>query len=194
VPPRAALALIAVLAVAAVAVAGCGGSSASQTTATIGGQTVTVPSDTHGVYGELEAILGQLPYEAWYAKCVVDQVKKALSPDEAEALAELPEGERDEKALAITSQAGPACEAQHHHLTVVDPNASSKELDLLRAGYVTSMKAVAESNGATPDQAACVERGFEELPEKEMIAIGNGSKTVREGILLSVFKPCSTKK
>ena len=192
-PLRAALSLIAVLAVAAVALAGCGGSSDDETAATFGDQTVTVPSDAHGVYGELEAILAQLPYEAWYTKCVVEQVKKVLSPEEAEALAELPESERDEKAVAITSQAGPACEAQHH-LPVVDPNASGKELDLLRAGYVTSMKAVAESNGASPDQAACVEHGFEELPEKELIAIGNGSKTVREGILLSVFKPCSTQK
>ena len=116
---------------------------------------------------------------------MIEQVKKALSPAEAEALAELPESERDEKAMAITSQAGPTCEARHH-LRVVDPNASSKELDLLRAGYVTSMKSVAESDGATPDQATCVEKGFEELPENELIAIGNGSKTVREGILRSL--------
>jgi hypothetical protein len=190
VPLRATLALIAVL--GAIALAGCGGSS-DQTTATFGDQTVTVPSDVHGLTGELEAFLSQLPYEAWYSKCVIAQVKKVLSPAEAEALAELPESESDEKVAAITSQAGPACEAQHH-LPVVDPNASSKELDLLRAGYVTSMKSVAESNGATAEQAACVEQGFEELPENELIAIGNGSKTVREGILLSVFKPCSAKK
>jgi hypothetical protein len=191
VPLRARLSLISVL--TAVAVAGCGGSSDDPTTATPGDQTFTVPSDVHGVYAETEAILDQLPYEAWYTKCVVEQVKKVLGPEQAEALAELPEAERDEKATAIASQAGPACEAQHH-LPIVDPNASSKELDLLRAGYVTSMKAVAESNGASADQATCVEQGFEELPEKELIAIGNGSKTVREGILLSVFKPCSTKK
>jgi hypothetical protein len=77
---------------------------------------------------------------------------------------------------------------------MIDPNASSKELDLLRAGYVTSMKAVAESNGASPTQTACIERGFEKLPQQELIAIGNGSKTVREGILLSVFKPCASAK
>jgi hypothetical protein len=184
---RAALALIAVL--AAVALAGCGGSSGDQT-ATLGDQVVTVPSDTHGVYGELEAILDQLPYEAWYSKCVVDQVKKVLSPDEADALSELPEAEREEKALQITSQAGPACEAQHH-LPVVDPDASSQELDLLRGGYVSSMKAVAESGGADAAQTACIEKGFEELPDSELIEIGNGSKTAREGILLSVFKPCT---
>ncbi|HEY2053997.1 MAG TPA: hypothetical protein VGH14_08695 [Solirubrobacterales bacterium] len=190
-PLRVALALIAVL--AAVAVAGCGGSSGGDQTATVGDQMITLPSGTHGVYAELEAILGQLPYEAWYTKCVVDQVKKNLSPDEAEALAELPEAEREEKATQITSQAGPACEAQHH-LPVVDPNASSKELDLLRAGYVTSMKALAESHGASPEQIACVEEGFQELPEQELIAVVNGAKTAREGILLSVFKPCSSKK
>jgi hypothetical protein len=184
---RATLALIVVL--AAGVVAGCGGSSDDQTT-TFGDQTITVPGDAHGVYAELEAILDQLPYEGWYTKCVVDQVEKVLSPDEAEALSELPEAEREEKALQITSQAGPACEALHR-LPVVDPNASSKELDLLRGGYVTSMRAVAESHGANADQAACIEKGFEELSEDELILIGNGSKTAREGILLSVFKPCS---
>jgi hypothetical protein len=188
VPLRAALALIAVL--AAVLVAGCGGSSGDQT-ATFGDQTVTVPGDAHGVYAELEAILGQLPYEPWYTKCVVSQVEGALSPDEAEALAELPEAEREEKATQITSQAGPVCEAKHPRLQVINPNATSKELDLLRAGYVTSMKSVAESNGANPDQTACIEKGFEQLPQKELVEIGNGSKTAREGILLSVFKPCS---
>lgn len=186
--PRASLALLALL--AAVLVAGCGGGSDGQTIS-VGDQTITVPDGTQGVYGELEAILDQLPYRPWYTKCVVGQVEKVLSPDEAEELAELPEAEREEKAMQITAQAGPICEAHHHHQPVIDPGASRKELDLLRAGYVSSMKAVAESNGATADQAACIQKGFEELPEKELIGIGNGSETAREGILLSVFKPCS---
>jgi len=181
------MALVGVL--AAALAAGCGGSD--HQTATVGGGTITVPNDTHGLYGELETILDQLPYEAWYAKCVVDQVKKTLSPEEAKSLAQLPEDEREEKAVQVISRAGPACEAKHH-LPVVDPHASSKELDLLRAGYASSMTALAEQNGATDDQIACVEQGFEELPEKELIAVINGAKTVREGILLSVFKPCST--
>lgn len=187
---RVALALIAAL--AAVGVTGCGGSSGGQT-ATIGDQTITVPSDTHGVYGELEAILAQLPYEAWYAKCVVAEVKKSLGPAQAEALAGLPEREREAKAMQITSRAGPACEARHH-LPVVDPGATPKELALLRAGYVTSMTALVEAHGATAHQIACVERGFEMLPDKELVAVVNGAKTVREGILLSVFKPCSKEK
>jgi hypothetical protein len=190
VPLRVALALLAVL--AAVVVAGCGGGSGDQTVS-VGDETITVSGDTHGVYAELTAILDQLPYQPWYAKCVVGQVEKVLSPEEAEELAELPEAEREEKAMQITSAAGPRCEARHH-LPVIDPHASRKELELLRAGYVTSMKSVAESNGATPTQTACIEQGFEELPEKELIAIGNGSKSVREGILLSVFKPCSKEK
>jgi len=184
------LALIAVL--AAAVLAGCGGGS-GDTTARLGKETITVPSDTHGVYAELEAILDQLPYRPWYTKCVVGEVEKVLDPAEAEELAELPEAEREEKAMQITSQAGPACEAKHHG-PVIDANASTKELDLLRAGYVTSMKAVAESNGASPTQTACIESGFEKLPEKELIEIGNGSKAVREGILLSVFKPCASSK
>jgi hypothetical protein len=108
-------------------------------------------------------------------------------------LAELPEEEREEKATEATSAAGPICEAKHH-LPVVDPKASPKELALLRAGYVSSMKAVAISKGASPDQAACVEEGFENLPDEELIAVVNGSKSVREGILLSLFKPCTKAK
>jgi hypothetical protein len=182
---RATLALIVVL---AAALAGCGGSS--DETGSLGGQTVTVPADAHGVYAELEAILGQLPYQSWYAKCVVGQVENVLSPSEAEALSELPESEREQKAMQITSKAGPICEQQHHR-PVIDPNASSRELDLLRAGYVTSMKAVAEANGLDPAQTACVEKGFEELPQNQLIGIGNGAAKAREGILLSVFEPCS---
>jgi hypothetical protein len=184
---RASLSLLVLL--AALVVAGCGGGSGDQT-ATLGDQTITVPSDVHGFYGELEAILDQLPYEAWYAKCVITETKKSISPEEAEVLAELPEEEREEKATEATSAAGPICEAKHR-LPVVDPKASPKELALLRAGYISSMKSVAESKGATPGQAACVEEGFEELPDEELIAVVNGSKTVREGILLSVFKPCT---
>ncbi|HEX4306776.1 MAG TPA: hypothetical protein VHZ54_12105 [Solirubrobacterales bacterium] len=184
--PRPILALIAVLAVCVLA--GCGGSS--DQTASLGKETLTVPSDTHGVYAELQVILDQLPYQSWYTTCVVDQVKKVLSPAEAEALAELPEGEREKKAFQVISTAGPTCEREHHRPTV-DPNASTEELDLLRAGYVTSMTAVAESNGATAGQIACVEKGFEELPDPQVIGIANAPNKVREGILLSVFKPCA---
>jgi hypothetical protein len=186
VPVRASLALIAVLAVAALA--GCGGSS--DQTVSLGDQTITVPGDTHGVYAELEAILDQLPYQRWYTRCVVGQVKEVLSPSEAEDLSRLPESQRERQAMEITSKAGPACERQHHR-PVVDPNATAKELDLLRAGYVTSMTAVAESHGASPTQTACIKEGFENLSPKQVIGIGNGTTKVREGILLSVFKPCS---
>jgi hypothetical protein len=180
--------LLVIVVLAAIVVAGCG--SSGQTVSVGSGQTVTVPDDVHGVYGELEAILEQLPYQHWYTKCVVKQVEGVLSPSEAEALAELPESEREQKAIQITSKAGPACEKATGR-PVIDPNASAKELDLLRAGYVTSMKALAEANGLTATQTACVERGFEELPDPKIIGIGNGTEKSREGILLSVFKPCA---
>jgi hypothetical protein len=189
VPARATLALIAVL--AAALLAGCGDSS--DQAAGTDGQAITVPSGTHGVYAELQAILDQLPYQSWYTRCVVDQVKRKLTPAEAEALGELPEAERDDKAFQVIATAGPTCERRHRR-TVVDPNATSEELDLLRAGYVTSQTAVAESHGATRSQAACVRRGFEHLPDKAVIGIANAPDKVREGILLSVFKPCASSK
>jgi hypothetical protein len=178
--------LIAIL--TACVLAGCGGSS--DQTSSEGDQTITVPSGTHGVYAELQALLDQLPYQSWYTKCVVAQVKKDLTPAEAEALGELPEADRDKKAFQVIATAGPTCEREHDR-PVVDPNASTKELDLLRAGYITSMTAVAESNGATPSQTACVEKGFQELPDHLVVGIANAPNKVREGILLSVFKPCA---
>lgn len=179
---------LAIFALLAVVAAGCGGSA--DETVSLGGQTVTVPADAHGVYAELEAILDQLPYQSWYTRCVIGRVEKTLDPAAAEALSGLPESEREQKAMQITGKAGPACEEQIDR-PVVDPNASSKELGLLRAGYVTSMKSLAEANGLTPAQTACVERGFEAIPDQQIIDIGNGSEKVREGILLSVFKPCA---
>jgi hypothetical protein len=192
VPVRASLLSLIAAVLAVGLLAGCGGGS-GDATATLGDETLTMPSDVHGFYPELEAILAQLPYEAWYAKCVVSEVKKSIDPEEAEKLAELPEDERESLANQATSKAGPICEAKHR-LPVVDPKASPKELNLLRAGYVSSMKAVAESKGATASQATCVEEGFEELSDKDLIAVVNGAKTVREGILLEVFKPCTATK
>jgi hypothetical protein len=180
------------LVLAAGALAGCGGGS-DDPTASVGGETITVPSDTHGVYGELEAILDQLPYEAWYTRCVVHQVRKNLSPSEADALSELPEDEREAKALQVISGAGPTRQASRHR-PMIDAQASGKELDLLRAGFVSSMRGLAEAGGAETEQLACVEAAVEKLQQNELIEAIDGSKKVREGILLSIFKPCATGK
>jgi hypothetical protein len=184
--------LILLVVLATGALAGCGGAS-DDPTASVGGETITVPSDTHGVYGELEAILDQLPYEAWYTKCVVDQVRKNLSPSEAEALSELPEDEREGKALQVISGAGPTCQASRHR-PMIDAHASRKELDLLRAGFASSMRGLAESGGAEADQLVCVESAVEKLGQNELIEAIDGSKKVREGILLSILDPCATGK
>ncbi len=188
--PRAVLALIAVL--LAAVLAGCGGGSGGNTVGS-GQETFTVPSDVHGFYGELGAILEQLPYEAWYSKCIVAEVRKTLGPKEAEELEELPEEERERKSVQIISQAGPTCDARND-LPLVDPHATTKELDLLRAGYTTSMVALAEAGGADEGQAACIETQIDRLPKAKLIEIGNGTKKVRKGILLSIFKPCATGK
>jgi hypothetical protein len=177
---------------AAGALAGCGGGS-DDPTASVGGETITVPSDAHGVYGELEAILDQLPYEAWYTRCVIHQVRKNLSPSQAEALSELPEDEREAKALQVISGAGPTCQASSHR-PLIDAQASRKELDLLRAGFASSMRSLAESGGAQADQVACVEAAVEKLQQSELIEAIDGSKKAREGILLSILDPCATGK
>ncbi len=183
--------LVVVAVAAALIIAGCGGSGDQATS--LNGETLTVPSDIHDVYGEVEAFLDQLPYQSWYVRCVVKRVETVISPAEARALSELPEAQREGKATQVIAKAVPACEKSTDR-PVVDPNASSKELDLLRAGDLTSMKQLAEAHHFSAAQTACIERGFEELPDSEIIAIGNGTEKARDGILLSVFKPCATAK
>jgi hypothetical protein len=180
--------LLVFVALAAVVLAGCGGSG--DQTASLNGETVTVPSDVHGFYGELEVLLAQFPYQDWYSRCVVTQVKKELSPAEAEAFANLPESTRESKATRIIAKAGPTCETATGR-PVIDPNAGEAELALYRAGFLTPMRELAEGHGMSSGQVACVEEGIEELPGSKVVALGNGSHRVREGILLSVFEPCA---
>jgi hypothetical protein len=174
---------------AAVMVSGCGGSG--NQTATVGeGGTVTVPTDVHGLYGELEAILGQLPYQHWYSQCIVSQVEKLMTPQEAEGLADLPEAEREEKANLIIGKAGPACEKSGR--PIIDPNASSKEFELLRtASVVPEMVGLAEANGLSAKGVACIRRTFEAFPDKFLVELRNGTDKVRKGILQGAFEPCA---
>jgi hypothetical protein len=188
---RATLALIAVLLVAAAVLAGCGGSS--DQTLSAGEQTITVPGDVHGFYGELEAILDQFPYQRWYTKCVVARVKKSIPPAEAEAVAKLSESQSEEKATQAIAAAGPACEESTGR-AAVDPNASSEEIAVLRADYLPSLVSLGETNKLSSAQIECVEQTFENLPDKQIVAMSNGSHNVREGILLSVFEPCAKAK
>lgn len=174
---------------AAVLVAGCGGGSSDQTLSVGNGETITVSGDVHGFYGELEAILDQFPYQHWYVACVVREAEKILSPKEAEELEDLPEAERQEKTQQTVSKAQPGCEKTAR--PTVDPNASSKEVALLRASSLPGIVGLAETNGMSSTQVECVEAFFAKLPDKKIIELRNGTDKVREGILVSVFRPCA---
>ncbi len=63
------------------------------------------------------------------------------------------------------------------------------EDSLLPAKRVESL--LKEANELTASQTSCVEERVEGLSDKALVAIGNGTDKVREGILLSVFKPCA---
>jgi len=182
---RATLLVIAALAMGLL-VAACGSSGGK--TESVGGATVTVPADVHGVYPELEALLAQFPYQGWYTKCVITRVKKELSPSEVEALEQKPESAGAGKAEQDIAAAGAACKKSKRPL--VDPNASEKELALFRAGFVEPLRSEAEKNGFEGAQLECVERTVEELPPGKVIALGNGTSAVRKGILLSVLAQC----
>jgi hypothetical protein len=185
---RLALPAIAVALLAAV-VAGCGGSG-DQTLSVGSEETITVPGDVHGFYGEMEAILDQFPYQHWYTACVVRASKHLLSPAEAEALSELPEADREAKVTQVIGTAGPACEKAIGR-PVVDPNASRKQLAILRAGTIPEVTELAEAKGLAPAQVACVQNGARAMSVKQLIQLRNGTDKAREGILLSVFKPCA---
>jgi hypothetical protein len=159
----------------------------------VNGQTITVPNDVHGLYGELEALLAQFPYQQWYSHCVVERVKKQVSPAGAEALEKLPEGKREARAEKIISKAGPACEESSSR-PVIDPNASEKEIALYRSGYVGPLRELAEHDGLESEAVACVEEAVEGLPTPKVVTLGNGSRKAREAILLSIFKPCAKAK
>jgi hypothetical protein len=182
------LSLLSAALVAAVLVAGCGGSS-DQTLSVGSGETITVSGDVHGFYGELEAILDQFPYQHWYVACVVREAEKILGPKEAEELAGLPEAERQEKTQQTVNKAQPGCEKTAR--PTVDPNASSKEIALLRTSTLPGIVGLAESNGMSSTQVECVEAFFAKLPDKKIIELRNGTDKVREGILVSVFRPCA---
>jgi hypothetical protein len=173
---------------AAVLVAGCGGSS-DQTLSVGEGQTITVSGDVHGFYGELEAILDQFPYQHWYVACVVREAKQILGPKEAEELEGLPEAEREAKAQKAAAEAEPACEKTAR--PTIDPNASHKEIELLRVSTIPGITEFAETNGMSSTQVACVQDFFSKLPDEKVIELRNGTDKVREGILVSVFKPCA---
>ena len=185
---RVALLLGAVLAAAAL-VAGCGGGSSGQTLSVGSEQTITVSGDVHGFYGELEAILDQFPYQRWYVDCVVREAKRILSPKEAEELEGQPEAERQKKTQSVVIEAQPGCEKTSR--PTIDPNATSKEIGLLRASSVPGITGLAETNGMSSTQVDCVQTFFEKLPDKKIIELRNGTDKVREGILVSVFRPCA---
>jgi hypothetical protein len=185
---RLALLIVAVLAVALM-LAGCGGSSEESRTVGHSG-TVTVPSDVHDFYGELEALLGQLPYQHWYSRCVVTHVEALITPKEAEGLADLPESRREAKTAAIIGKAGPACEKSGR--PIIDPNASPEALELLRtASVVPEMVELAEANGLGEEATACIRRTFEALPTKFLIELRNGTDQARAAILRGAFEPCA---
>lgn len=174
---------------AAVLVAGCGGGSSDQTLSVGNGETITVSGDVHGFYGELEAILEQFPYQHWYVACVVREAKKILGPKEAAELENLPEAERQEKAQKAAAEAEPACEKTNR--PTIDPNASSKEVELLRVSSIPGITEFAETNGMSSTQVECVQSFFAKLPDKKVIELRNGTDKVREAILVSVFRPCA---
>jgi hypothetical protein len=183
---RATLLVIAALATGLL-LAACGSSGGK--TESVGGGTVTVPADVHGVYPELETLLAQFPYQRWYTDCVISRVKKELSPKEVEALEEQPESSSAAGAEQIIATAGHFCERSSKR-ALIDPNASAKELALYRAGYVEPLKSKAEAEGFEGAQVECVGETVEELPPGKVIGLGNGTSAVRKGILLSIFAQC----
>jgi hypothetical protein len=182
------LSLLSAVLIAAVVVAGCGGSG-DQTLSVGSSETITVSGDVHGFYGELEAILDQFPYQHWYVACVVREAKKILGPKEAEELEEVPEAERQKKAQKAAAEAEPACEKTDR--ATIDPNASGAEIELLRVSSLPGITEFAETNGMSSTQVECVESFFAKLPDEKIIELRNGTDKVREGILVSVFRPCA---
>ncbi len=180
--------VLALLALTAAAVAGCGGGSEEETSS-FGGGTVTIPSGVHGLYGELEALLAQFPYQPWFDQCVEAGVHKKLSQAEVEEIEKLPESKRSEQALGVIAEARTVCEKRNRPL--IDPNASEDELDLYRAGYVQPLREKAEAEEFSPEGVACVEEKVENLAAPKLLVLGNGNPSAGKVILLAVLSTCA---
>ena len=180
--------LLALGAVAAALVAGCGGSG-DKTLSVGGGETIQIPGDVHSLDGEVEAILAQYPFQHWYVDCVVGEVRKLLSPKEDEELEGEPQAEREQNSAKVEAEARAACEKTDR--PTINPNASRQEIQLLRVSSVPGIVELAESHGLDSLQVACVQNLFQKLPDKQIVTLHNGTDKAREGILVSVFKPCS---
>lgn len=181
--PRLAIVVVLVAAV----VAGCGSSSGGDSTGS--GQTVTIPADVHGFFDEQEAIFEQFPYQHWYAACLLREAEAILTPEEAEEIESEPQAEREERTNRVVSEASGRCEQSGR--PTVDPNASTGELALLRTATLGAVVELAETNDLKSIQVECVASLFEKLSDKQIVELRNGTDKVREGILVSVFKPCS---
>ncbi len=179
---RATLLVIAALATGLL-LAACG--SSNNQSVSVGRATVTVPADVHGVIPELEALLAQFPYQRWYSDCIVATVKKELTPAEAAAA----DSNGAPNAEKIVAAAGPTCKKSSNR-PIVNPNASEKELDILRAGFVEQIRPEAEKKGFEGAKLECVEQTAEDLPPGKVLGLANGTHGVREGILLSVLAHC----
>lgn len=160
--------------------AACGGGSSSGTSSSEG---------SGDPFAQLRFVLGKFPYAPWYRECIVEQVESKLTADELEELAELPEEQGRKVALRFALGAAPRCEA--HGRKPIVSNPSHVQVQLLRAGYASTLEALGRRQGLDARQASCLSRTIARFPDEKVLALGNASEKEREQILVGVVEGCA---
>ncbi|HEX6665888.1 MAG TPA: hypothetical protein VF081_04775 [Solirubrobacterales bacterium] len=159
--------IVFVLLVAAVlgsglAVAACGSSAAPE----------------EGAYSVLQESLGPL-YLSSYKDCAQREAERRVSLSQLEDVAELPQSRQLQAAADLLEPVLRDCKRADPR--IYDPNATSQELAEVKLGVASSVAKGMLEAGATPVQAACVERRFRQLTNSRFLqTYGNASTRGQE--------------
>ena len=185
--------LVVLAALGCLALGGCGGPGNSTTTVKVvgvGPEEVTIPSDTDpGVLSVTRALLAQTGYENWYQQCIIGQAQRLLTPAEAKALAEEPEGARNRAGVKLFARASPACESSTRN--IIRPDAKGQELAPIRTQTALSFETLFSGKEYVHSFGSCVGRQVEQTTDREMVELANSRGKEQEELLEELFAPCA---
>lgn len=174
--------IAAVLSIAGLAfltgLAGCGDDSGSDTVeAEIAkGVTISVPSDADQSPKEflsdtLNAVADKVGFSDEWKACIASEID-SIPDARLEPILDAPDGEAStQAALKYNAQISAACEKKVAE--AVDPDATSEQIDALRALTASQLTQTFEGSGASDKQAACMVEQYEALSDNEAVEFAN---------------------
>lgn len=177
--------------IASIALAACGIASETETqkVVRVGDETVEIPSDTDAnVFAVTRALMAKTAYRSWYQSCVVGQMERLLTLEEAEEIAKLPIDRRERETAPMLSRAIRNCLQPGRQL--VDPNAAPEELAPIRTQTAQTVKSLVADAGLRVGQQDCVAAEIEGAPDGLIVRLANGSQSEQEELIIALLKPC----